>query len=64
MSDSKNNVDRMIESMTEREQLETLEILQNSKNISYNTLEQVANEWVANEEEEEKERSKGKGWWR
>lgn len=63
MSDSKNNVDRMIENMTEREQLETLEILQNSKNISYDTLEQVANEWVANEEEEE-ERSKGKGWWR
>lgn len=51
----------MIENMTEREVKETLEILRNSKNISYNTIEQVANEWVENEKEEQ---SKGKGWWR
>lgn len=51
----------MIENMSEREVKETLEILQNSKNISYNTIEKVANEWVENEKEEQ---SKGKGWWR
>lgn len=61
MSSSNKNVDRMIENMSEREVKETLEILQNSKNISYNTIEKVANEWVENEKEEQ---SKGKGWWR
>jgi hypothetical protein len=59
VSSTDKNVDRMIENMNEKEVKETLEILQNSKNLSYYTIEQVAKEWVQNDTEEQ---SKGKGW--
>jgi flagellar motor switch protein FliG len=62
MSQNKNKVDRMIESMSEREIEETIEVIKNSKNISYNHIEQLADEYVSSKEEEEN--SQKKGWWR
>lgn len=59
MSKNKNNVDRMIESMTEREIEETIEVIKNSKNISYDHIEQLADEYVSNQEEDNQK----KGWW-
>jgi hypothetical protein len=62
MPESKNNIDRMIEDLSQKEAEETIEVIKNSKNISYNHIEQLADEYVSSKEEEEN--SQKKGWWR
>ena len=59
MSKNKNNLERMIESMSEKEIKETIEVIENSKNISYNHIAQLADEYVSNQEEDNQK----KGWW-
>ena len=59
MSKGKNNVDQMIESMSEQEIKETIEVIKNSKNISYDHIAQLAEEYVSNEGNDNQK----KRWW-
>lgn len=59
MSKGKNNVDQMIESMSEQEIKETIEVIKNSKNISYDHIAQLADEYVSNEGNDNQK----KRWW-